>query len=148
MKAEVRKIVAATDFSAPSEVALKVAQQYAERFGATLVVVHALHLTSFIFGEGTFAFAADAEQLVEAARQQLLKLVARCMEDGLACEGVVLQGAPHEEINRYALEQKADLIVIGTQGRTGLASVAFGSVAQRVAQSAPCPVLVVPAPRA
>jgi K+-sensing histidine kinase KdpD len=55
-------------------------------------------------------------------------------------------GDPAEEILRYAGRQPIDLIVVGTHGRTGVSRVLLGSVAERVARGARCPVLVVPAP--
>jgi nucleotide-binding universal stress UspA family protein len=57
--------------------------------------------------------------------------------------GVLLEGVAHEAIVREARKRRADLIVIGTHGRTGVARFFLGSVAARVTATAPCPVLTV-----
>jgi universal stress protein A len=62
-------------------------------------------------------------------------------------EHVVLKGTPYEEISRFAEENKIDLIVIGTHGRTGLDRMLFGSTAEQVVRYAPCPVLTVRLPK-
>jgi nucleotide-binding universal stress UspA family protein len=56
---------------------------------------------------------------------------------------MLLEGVAHEQIARAAKRQRADLIVMGTHGRTGMARFFLGSVAARVAATAPCPVLTV-----
>lgn len=58
----------------------------------------------------------------------------------------VLLGAPHVEIVRYARKEEMDLIVLATHGRTGLAHALIGSVAEKVVQMAPCPVLTIKHP--
>jgi nucleotide-binding universal stress UspA family protein len=55
----------------------------------------------------------------------------------------VAEGTPYEEIIRLARERDVDLVVMGTHGRTGLAHVLLGSVAEKVVRRAPCPVLTV-----
>jgi nucleotide-binding universal stress UspA family protein len=62
---------------------------------------------------------------------------------GVRATGLLLDGAPHDQIPRAARRNRADLIVIGTHGRTGLSKVLLGSVAERVIRSATCPVLTV-----
>jgi nucleotide-binding universal stress UspA family protein len=62
----------------------------------------------------------------------------------LACESAVLVGRPDNEIVARAAATGADLIVMGTHGRSGLAHALLGSIAERVVQHAPCPVLIVP----
>jgi nucleotide-binding universal stress UspA family protein len=145
MTVEISRVLFPTDFSAPSALALNYARGYCERFGATLGVVHVLHLTNFFLGDGTFAFGEEANRLRQAARQELDALAARLRAEGQQCTTQLLEGPPHVEIGRYATEWKADLLVIGTHGRTGLDHVTFGSVTERVLHAAPCPVLVIPA---
>jgi len=62
---------------------------------------------------------------------------------GVKAMTLLLDGVAHEQIARAARSKKADLIVIGTHGRTGLAKFFLGSVAARVVATAPCPVLTV-----
>jgi len=146
----VRRILVAVDFSEPGANALRYAQAHAARLGATMVLGHVLYLTDNLFGAGTFVTPDTTVQLVAAAKSELGKLVSAITAAGIGCEGVVMQGAPDEEINRYAADpaNQIDLIVVGTHGRTGLSRVAFGSVAQRILQGAPCPALVVPTKKA
>lgn len=145
-KAKPRRILVAVDFSEPGLNALDTAKAYAALAGSSLVLVHVLYLTDNLFGAGTFAFPDTVTQITSAAKSELEKLVASVMADGIGCEGVVMNGVPDEEIRNYALDPKneVDLIVVGTHGRTGLARVAFGSVAQRIVQGSPCPTLVIP----
>ena len=146
MEAKIRRILVAVDFSAAGANAVETAQAYAVRFGAGLTLVHVLHLTDNLFGTGTFAFPDSARQIAEAARVELDKVAGGIRAAGLDCRTDVLHGTPDEQLRLFALDpvHQIDLLVVGTHGRTGLARVAFGSVAQRILQSSPCPVLVVP----
>lgn len=146
MEANIRRILVAVDFSEPGMLALTHAKEYAERFKAPLALVHVLFLTDNLFGAGSFAFPDTVNQITHSAKVELEKLVASVLADNIGCEGFVLSGTPDEEICRFAADpaNQIDLIVVGTHGRTGLARVAFGSVAQRILQGAPCPALVVP----
>ena len=78
----------------------------------------------------------EAQRAVTVALQHLRSL-------GLAADGEVAEGRPDEAIVRAAESAGADLIVLGSRGRTGLTKVLMGSVAERVIGHAACPVLVV-----
>jgi nucleotide-binding universal stress UspA family protein len=67
----------------------------------------------------------------------------RLRDGGLKARSLLRVGSPFVEIVRTAQSERADLIVVGTHGRTGLAHVLMGSVAERVVQKAPCPVLTI-----
>jgi nucleotide-binding universal stress UspA family protein len=69
--------------------------------------------------------------------------VARAKRAGVSAVGLMREGVPAEEIVRAARAQRVDMIVMGTQGRTGFARLVLGSVAGRVVATAPCPVLTV-----
>ena len=58
-------------------------------------------------------------------------------------KGLLVEGVPHEQIVRLARSKRADVVVMGTHGRSGLAKLFLGSVAGRVVAAAPCPVLTV-----
>jgi universal stress protein A len=66
----------------------------------------------------------------------------RVQEAGLPGDSAIVEGAPFQMIIDTAKDNEADLIVMGTHGRTGLTHVLMGSVAERVVRMAPCPVLV------
>ena len=77
------------------------------------------------------------------AQRRLGRLVAQARKNGVRAKGLLLAGIPHDRIVRAARSTRADLIVLGTHGRTGLGRLFLGSVAARVVTLAPCPVLTV-----
>ena len=77
------------------------------------------------------------------AQKHLDRLVTKAKAAKLRVRGVIVDGVAHEQIVRTARGRKASLIVMGTHGRTGVARFLLGSVAARVAATAPCPVLTV-----
>lgn len=89
---------------------------------------------------------ADIDELVDACRERLDRAVGEIATDGLQVQPLVLNGVPFVEIVRCARDREADLIVLGTHGRSGLAHLLIGSVAERVVRKAPCPVLTVKHP--
>jgi len=69
--------------------------------------------------------------------------VAKAKKAGVRAKSILLEGVPHEQIAGTARRQRADLVVMGTHGRTGLAKLFLGSVAGRVVAIAQCPVMTV-----
>ena len=139
-----RHILVPTDFSPQSHASLLVARDYAEQSRAKLTIAHVLHTTHNLFGNGVYVSEAGRVDLEAAADAELRKLLAVLDAPNLATACVVLHGAPHEQIPTYARDNGVDLIVIATHGRSGVASVMFGSVTQRVIIASPCPLLVLP----
>jgi nucleotide-binding universal stress UspA family protein len=141
----VRRILHATDFSRASTPALKAAISMAKANRARLTVVHVMAPPSLALpGEGYVspALYESLESSARAAAQKHLNAVlARARAAGVRARGLLLEGVPHELIARAA--RKADLLVIGTHGRSGLAKLFLGSVASRLVALAPCPVLTV-----
>jgi nucleotide-binding universal stress UspA family protein len=141
----VRRILHATDFSRASTPALKAAVSMAKANRARLTVVHVMAPPSLALpGEGYVspALYESLESSARAAAQKRLNAVlARARAAGVRASGLLLEGVPHELIARAA--RKADLLVIGTHGRSGLAKLFLGSVASRLVTLAPCPVLTV-----
>ena len=78
-----------------------------------------------------------------SGQKHLTALVRKAKRAGVRAKGLLLDGVPHERIVQAARSRKADLVVIGTHGRTGFAKLFLGSVASRVLAVAPCPVLTV-----
>jgi len=99
-----------------------------------------------LVGEG-YVSPALYENLESSARAQARKrldaIVAKARKAGARATGLLLEGVPHELIARAARSRKADLLVIGTHGRSGLAKLFLGSVATRLVSMAPRPVLTV-----
>jgi len=77
------------------------------------------------------------------AQKELDKLVAKAKTSGVRAKAAVLEGAAYDQIVRFARSKRADLIVMGTHGRSGIAKLFLGSVAGRVVAGASCPVLTV-----
>jgi nucleotide-binding universal stress UspA family protein len=142
----VRTIFYATDFSPASEPALDAAVGLAQQYGAQVWVVHAMEPVHYVTGE-EFAAAELYAKIEEAternAAASIEKLVARLRGLGVNAESLLLKGSPAEQVVNAAKEHHADLIVIGTHGRTGLSKLFMGSVAGRIVSAAECPVLTV-----
>ena len=137
----------ATDFSRASTAALKRAVAMAKADRAQLIVVHVMTPPSLVLpGEG-YISPSLYEEIEASARAQAQKrlnaIVAGAKRAGARAAGLLLEGVPHERVARAVRARKADLLVIGTHGRTGLAKFFLGSVATRLVASAPCPVLTV-----
>jgi nucleotide-binding universal stress UspA family protein len=141
-----RRILHPTDFSSASRAAFARAIAEARAGRAQLFIVHVLSPAVPLAGEGYVA-PAVYQQMSDAARtwaqKQLARLVAKAKAARVRARGFVREGVVADQIVRVARAQRADLIVIGTHGRTGVARFFLGSVAARVAAIAPCPVLTV-----
>jgi nucleotide-binding universal stress UspA family protein len=137
------KIIWATDGSATADRALTLAKSLAKQDAATLVAVHSVVYLAGPGSRGAYPEQADEEDVEAKIARQVAELTA----DGVSAEVRVVQGgvtsAAHT-VARVAEEDGADLIVVGTRGRTALSGLLLGSVTQRLLHVAPCPVLVVP----
>jgi nucleotide-binding universal stress UspA family protein len=137
----------ATDFSPASRAAFAKAIEIARATRAQLIVAHALAPIVPLIAEGMYVspatwdkIAADARAV---ARKQLDKVVRAAKKRMPRAAGLLVEGPPAERIIRAAKAKRADLLVLGTHGRTGLTKVFLGSVAARVVATAPCPVSTV-----
>jgi universal stress protein A len=137
----------ATDFSRASTAALKRAVTMAKADRAQLIVVHVMTPPSLALPGDGYISPSLYEELEASARadaqKRLNAIVAGAQKAGARVAGLLLEGVPHERVARAVRAKKADLLVIGTHGRTGLAKFFLGSVASRLVASAPCPVLTV-----
>jgi nucleotide-binding universal stress UspA family protein len=142
----ITRILVATDFSEPSEAALSYARMLARQFGASFHLLHVLEagLTGTFSSE---AYIPESPALMnELLQDAKLKLARRLLPSDKALYKAtkeVIVGRAAKTIVQYAAEQKFDLIVMGTHGRTGFGHFLVGSVAEHVVRSAPCPVLTV-----
>jgi nucleotide-binding universal stress UspA family protein len=142
----IRRILYPTDFSRASGAAFTKAVDLAKTNKAELLVVHVLGPAMPMVGDG-YVSPQVYEDLAASARaygkKNLDALVAKAKKAGVRAKSILLDGVPHEQIARTARRQRADLVVMGTHGRTGLAKIFLGSVAGRVIAIAPCPVMTV-----
>jgi nucleotide-binding universal stress UspA family protein len=148
--ATITKIIAATDFSDDSKRACEYAEELARKFGAEIIVLHVDQPLSPVvmspdFGAGidVGAMSRIAEEQRLLAQRELDQIVGRLRDSGLKARSLLRVGAPFLEILHASQGEGADLIVLGTHGRTGLAHVLIGSVAERVVHKASVPVLTV-----
>jgi nucleotide-binding universal stress UspA family protein len=139
---DLRHILVATDFSEPAARATSLAITLAEKFGAKLTLLHAYTLPTYGYADGLYW---PVEDLARAAREVLDAELEKVRRRVPAAEGVVVMGLPWEQILAVAKERDADLIVMGTHGRRGLARIALGSVAEKVVRLAEAPVMTVSA---
>ena len=143
-------ILVATDFSEAAAHATDTAIDYARKFGSKIVLVHAFDVHIPVAAptiSGTYALPDGfLEDIMNAARGRIEQAAGEVAECGVPCEGVAIDAPPAMAVVDEALERKADLIVMGSRGLTGLKHVALGSVADKVVRTAPCPVLTVPTP--
>ena len=134
-----KKILFATDFSTASEAALKYATSLARDSGALLLIAHVEELPMPYAG-GEMYFAQP-----EYPNPEVKKMLEAVVppDKSVKYEHRLVMGTAADDIVRVADEEGADLIVIGTHGRTGLMRVLMGSVAESVMRLATCPVLIV-----
>jgi universal stress protein A len=141
-----KRILVPTDFSDPSTEALATAVAFAQLSGATLDLVHVAVEASFVLPPPVdlAPVPIDMSAIMARVNDSLASEEARVRAAGISCETAVLVGRPDAEIVARASATDAQLIVMGTHGRSGLAHALLGSIAERVVQHAPCPVLIVP----
>jgi nucleotide-binding universal stress UspA family protein len=144
-----KKVLVATDFSEPSNTALEYGRALARTFGASLEVLHVI--------QSPLAYSAGSEMMptdpAYVSLQQELEAAARTTLDATVREDdrrelgarttLLTASGVATAIVSHAKDCGADIIVIGTHGRSGLTHLLMGSVAEKVVRLAPCPVLTV-----
>jgi nucleotide-binding universal stress UspA family protein len=144
----INRILCAIDFSEHSRRALDHAAAIARWYEASITALYVFSLAPMA-AVGPGATVLDPIVLTDADLEQLRDDVRAFagseMATGVVLDAEVRQGFPAGEIDAYAREISADLIVLGTHGRSGVERLVLGSVAERVMRRAPCPVLTVPA---
>lgn len=143
---KIAKILHPTDFSEPSKLALEYAAALAKKFDAELEILHIMfdetQVVSFYLPQVTMqSLSADIET---GSEKQLTEFIeSQSSLKGVKYTKQLIKGTPFIEINKRAEQIGADMIVLGTHGRTGLDHVLFGSTAEKVVRKAPCPVFTV-----
>jgi nucleotide-binding universal stress UspA family protein len=142
------RILVPTDFSEPSREAWSTARRLASALGAEITLMHAL-MEGTLYSEG-FVTTETVRGVLSAARDWAERTMREWAEDarreGARVQTVLRTGPAHHQIVAAATQMKADLIVLGTHGRSGLDRMLLGSVAEKVLRLAPCAVLAVRKP--
>jgi len=138
----IKTILHPTDFSKPSEYALRLACALARDYQARLLLVHVVEPPVY-YGELGMAVPLPAD-FHEGLQERLSRLVP--VECGIRVETMLVEGNASQQILRVAEEQHCDLIILGTHARTGLSRVLLGSVAEDVIRHSRFPVLMVKTP--
>ena len=133
-----KMIVFPTDFSTASDAALEHAATLAKSMGATLLIVH-VEEPPLAYGGGELYYG-----IPEPDSERILKMLedVKPKDPSVPFTHRLSMGDPAGEIVRIATDEGAELIVLGTHGRTGVTRLLMGSVAEVVVRRAPCPVLV------
>ncbi len=144
---KIETILVATDFSDTAKKAMDTAIDMARHFEAQLVILHAYNVEipiaspmmtgGYILPDGFF------EEIGKQARLQVEAAAKEVSDKGVAAVGVAIDEPAALAIVDEAKRRKADMIVMGTRGLTGIKHMALGSIADKVVRTAPCPVLTV-----
>ncbi|MFB6111884.1 MAG: universal stress protein [Halobacteriaceae archaeon] len=134
-------IMVATDGSPPAEAAVERAVELAAELGASLTAVSIVDTMAYGLVDVRSGIAQEA--LRDEAQDAVAAVETQAEAAGVPCDAGVIDGEPAEAIGTHAGEIDADLIVVGTHGRRGVSRFLLGSVAERVARSAPVSVLIV-----
>jgi nucleotide-binding universal stress UspA family protein len=147
----IKRILVPIDFSHNSDVALQYAVQLAQPLGAS---VHLLHVVENPLAAGMWSSSVYTSEVpglqvdvVRDAEHRLAQMIPTIAGVRYGLDHTVRIGPAPETIVDFASDELADLIVMGTHGRTGLGHALIGSVAEQVVRRAPCPVLTLRADR-
>src|ERR1700722_3791633 len=126
----ISRILVPIDFTETSDKAFDFAIELAAKFSASITVMHAFEIPVIGFPDGALVATADIAARIQEAGKQGLDAAVKARQGGpVKVEGVLREGTAHEEVRAVAELIKADMIVIGTHGRKGLARALLGSVA-------------------
>ena len=143
-----KKILVATDFSDISDEALRTASLYASVFGSSVVVAHVFdptpNIPPMVWSRPDLLDHVVRGEIQQAIRETLDGQTAKLLANVEAVELCVCQHpSPGRALCQIAEDEEADLLILGSHGRTGLSRAFLGSVAEKVVRHAHCPVLVV-----
>ena len=142
-----KEILVPTDFSEYSDKALKEATDIARQHGSTIHLLHVISIVQTCAIDYCLDSAMVAElekQSTERAKKMIEEEMDKFPESkGVSIAAEVKKGTPYEVILKEQKEKNIDLIVIASHGKTGLLDHLLGSVAERVAKGAKCPVLLI-----
>ena len=142
----IKRMLVPTDFSPASDIAFTYALDMAGRQGCGIHLLNVMDDASYAaaYPDGFYSeLPAVREEVIEEANSRLNAMAERCKAAGIAATMEVAIGRPARVIVETASARGTDLVVMGTHGRSGVAHLLLGSVAERVVRTAPCAVLTV-----
>jgi nucleotide-binding universal stress UspA family protein len=139
-----KRVIWATDGSEAADRAMPTARTLAAESGTPVLVVYCEEFTLPGKGGGSYPIYANEEDIEAKIQHQVSELSSDGVKATLEIARSRVGGAAHT-LADVAEREQADVIVVGTRGRTALAGLLLGSVTQRLLHIAPCPVLAVPA---
>jgi len=146
MSVNIRCILVPLDFSDAANSILEWAAHLAKQHGSRVVLFHAYHLpVEFQQLEGAYLPPDFWANVKAEASESLERYAEQLRAQGIETEAVVAEGYAATAIVDEVEKQNADVVVIGTHGLSGLKHLLLGSIAERVVQKSPCPVLTVKA---
>ena len=133
-----KTILFPTDFSTASDAALVHAESLARQMNARLLIVH-VEEPPLAYGGGELYYG-----LPEPSSERILKMLedVKPSDPAVPYTHRLTMGDPAGEVVRMATDENAEMIILGTHGRTGMMRFLMGSVAEAIVRRAPCPVLV------
>jgi nucleotide-binding universal stress UspA family protein len=137
----IRTVMLATDLTQASDAATDTALELATRLGARLLAVSVIDPGSLRLPGGRFR--ARIDQVRAEHERRATELVTRGRSNGVTVDFLVWEGDPGESIVEAANSESADMIIVGSHGRSTVGRFLIGSVSDHVVRNAPCPVLVV-----
>lgn len=143
---EITRMLVPTDFSPASDLAFHYAIDLAGRHGSRLHLLHVIDESAFAtaYPDGFYMELPGVRAaMMDDAKAQLDRMAETCGKANLTATTEVAVGRPAATITAKANERGTDLLVMGTHGRSGVAHLLIGSVAERVVRTAPCAVLTV-----
>lgn len=138
-----RHVLVATDFSTNAAPAVDLAVEIARGSDAALTLVHVADVAAYAYSSVSMAGVDLLTPMLDAAQGELAKALAAVHTRLPDAKAMLRQGVAADELVQAARVAGADLIVVGTHGRTGMAHLVVGSVAEKVVRNAPVPVLTV-----
>jgi nucleotide-binding universal stress UspA family protein len=142
---QIKTILFPTDFSNGARAAMDHAISLAKDYNARLILLYVIQDISIAewYIPSSISVTDLVEDMQKSAWNEMNKWNSEVSAKVKDVEKIVVRGVPFVEIIKTAKNKNADLIVIGTHGRTGIDHMLFGSTAEKVVRKAPCPVLTV-----
>ena len=138
----ISKILVPTDGSTPSMHAAEFAIKLAKHFNSEIFVIYVIDRLILEEVSKVHERHELEEEIKRKAERCLNYIVRLAKREGLKATSILTEGQPHDQIVRHAESLGVDMIVMGSIGRRGMNRILIGSVAERVIEYAPCPVLV------